>query len=89
MEAALGLLARAAKEPAAQHAIVLEHYRAMLSHYGREGGSRIARKHLGWYSKGMPQSAEFRAAVMREPEPDKVEAMLASFYGASMERLAA
>ncbi len=72
-----------------QHAIVIEHYRAMLSHYGREGGSRIARKHLGWYSKGLPQSAEFRSAVMREPEPEKVEAMIASFYGASMERLAA
>ena len=30
---------------------------------GQPSGSRIARKHLGWYSKGLPGSAEFRAAV--------------------------
>ena len=35
----------------------------MLTHYGRDPGVRIARKHLGWYSKGLPGSAEFRAAV--------------------------
>ena len=69
-----------------QRAIVLEHYRAMLAHYGREQGSRMARKHLGWYSKGLPQSADFRAAVMREPDPDKAEAMIDAFFDASIER---
>ena len=48
------------------------HFEAMLSHYGQETGVRMARKHLGWYSKGLPASAEFRAAVNREPDPDKV-----------------
>src|SRR6185503_15758027 len=52
-----------------QLAIVLGHYRAMLSHYGRQRGYRIARKHLGWYSKGLPQSAEFRAAINHEDQP--------------------
>ena len=28
---------------------VVEHYRAMLDHYGAEVGVRHARKHLGWY----------------------------------------
>ncbi|MCK6452980.1 MAG: tRNA dihydrouridine synthase DusB [Alphaproteobacteria bacterium] len=73
---------------AAQHATVLGHYRAMLSHYGREAGSRIARKHLGWYSKGLPGSAEFRAAVNREPDPDKVEAMIDGYYRPLIERSA-
>ncbi len=45
----------------------------MLSHYGTAVGSRIARKHLGWYSKGLPGSAEFRAAVNRIDEPDDGE----------------
>ncbi len=72
-----------------QRAIVLEHYRAMLAHYGREQGSRIARKHLGWYSKGLPQSAEFRAAVNREPDPERVEAMIERFFGPLVERMAA
>src|SRR5216683_3042401 len=47
---------------AAQFEIVRGHYDDMLSHYGTEVGLRIARKHLGWYSKGLPGSAEFRAA---------------------------
>jgi tRNA-dihydrouridine synthase B len=71
---------------AEQHATVLEHYRAMLSHYGREPGSRIARKHLGWYSKGLPGSAEFRAAVNREPDPDKVEVMIDGYYRPLIDR---
>src|SRR6266404_6676931 len=37
---------------AAQFEIVRGHYDDMLSHYGTEVGLRIARKHLGWYSKG-------------------------------------
>ena len=28
----------------------------------REPGLRIARKHVAWYTKGLPGSAEFRAA---------------------------
>ena len=74
---------------AEQRATVLEHYRAMLSHYGTEQGSRIARKHLGWYSKGLPNSAEFRATVNREPDPVKVEAMIDSYFDPLIEKLAA
>lgn len=70
-----------------QRATVLEHYRAMLSHYGTEQGSRIARKHLGWYSKGLPNSAEFRATVNREPDPAKVEAMIDSYFNPLIEKL--
>ena len=52
---------------AEQLAIVLRALsRAMLAHYGSETGMRIARKHLGWYSKGLPGSGEFRAAVNRD-----------------------
>src|SRR5262249_24075458 len=38
---------------AEQHATVLEHYDAMLTHYGSDTGLRMARKHIGWYSKGL------------------------------------
>jgi len=72
-----------------QYAIVREHFEAMLSHYGQETGVRMARKHLGWYSKGLPASAEFRAAVNRETDPNKVRAQLASFFLPALERQAA
>src|SRR4051812_3553840 len=65
---------------AAQYATVREHYEAMLEHYGRDVGMRIARKHLGWYSKGLPDSAEFRAAVNQTDAVEKVREMLRAFY---------
>jgi tRNA-dihydrouridine synthase B len=70
---------------AAQLAILLEHYDAMLAHYGSVAGSRIARKHIGWYSKGLPGSAEFRAAVNRTEAPDAVKAMIRAFYAPLIE----
>jgi tRNA-dihydrouridine synthase B len=56
------------------------HYDEMLSHYGVSTGSRIARKHLGWYSKGLRGSSEFRATVNRCDDPAKVKAMIDEFY---------
>ncbi len=77
-------LATGARRPdpplAEQLQTVLEHYEAMLEHYGISVGTRIARKHIGWYSKGLPGSAEFRAAVNRCDEPAQVQAMIRRFY---------
>jgi tRNA-dihydrouridine synthase B len=72
----------------AQLAILREHYDAMLSHYGTPG-VHIARKHLGWYSKGLPGSAEFRATVNQAEEPNKVQALIRAFYEPLLEREAA
>ena len=74
---------------AEQYATVRRHFEAMLSHYGTETGVRMARKHLGWYSKGLTASAEFRFAVNRETEADKVRALIASFFLPALERQAA
>jgi tRNA-dihydrouridine synthase B len=65
---------------AEQRDTLLSHYDAMLSHYGVNVGSRIARKHLGWYSKGLYGSSEFRAAVNRCDDPAKVKTMVEDFY---------
>jgi tRNA-dihydrouridine synthase B len=74
---------------AEQYTAVRTHFEAMLEHYGTETGVRMARKHLGWYSKGLPASAEFRFAVNREIEADKVRALLAAFFLPAVERQAA
>jgi tRNA-dihydrouridine synthase B len=63
-----------------QRDILLGHFRAILGHIGLEAGVRIARKHLGWYSRGLPGSAEFRAAVNRLAEAADVERLVDSFY---------
>jgi tRNA-dihydrouridine synthase B len=63
-----------------QYAVIVEHYQAMLSHYGHHTGVAMARKHVGWYTKGLPGSAEFRNAVNQEPDAARVLAMLDEFY---------
>ncbi len=65
---------------AAQQAILFSHYQAMLSHFGTEAGLRLARKHLSWYSRGLPGSAEFRAAVNRLTEVPAVLALIERFF---------
>jgi tRNA-dihydrouridine synthase B len=65
---------------AAQRDIVLGHYEDMLSHYGAEVGARIARKHVAWYSKGLPGSAEFRAAVNATIDIGRVKTLIRAFY---------
>lgn len=63
-----------------QYRVIVEHYRAMLDHYDGLTGVNMARKHIGWYTKGLPGSAEFRNAVNQEPDGDVVLDMLARFY---------
>ncbi|RDE06174.1 tRNA dihydrouridine synthase DusB [Sphingomonas aracearum] len=63
-----------------QYDVISEHYDAMLTHYGTVTGVNMARKHLGWYTKGLPGSAEFRNHVNQVPDAATVKAMLAEFY---------
>lgn len=74
---------------ATQRDIVLGHYEDMLIHYGVAVGSRIARKHVAWYSKGLPGSAEFRAAVNQTADPARVTALIRAFYEPLLPRKAA
>ncbi len=60
--------------------IVRGHYCEMLEHYGAHAGVRIARKHLGWYTKGMHGSAEFRHRVNTIEDGDRVLDELARFW---------
>ena len=72
-----------------QYDLITEHYDAMLTHYGNEVGVNMARKHIGWYTKGLHGSAEFRNRVNQIPDPKIVQAMLAEFYAPWRSRAAA
>lgn len=63
-----------------QMATVLEHYDGILSHYGVKHGVKIARKHIGWYSKGLKGSCEYRAQINGMDDPDRVKAGIRDFY---------
>ena len=72
-----------------QYEVLVEHYNAMLDHYGREVGTKIARKHLGWYTKGMHGSAEFRNHANFVDDPDEVLGEIERFYEPFLHRRAA
>ncbi len=72
-----------------QYAVLCEHYRGMLALYGKDVGTRVARKHLGWYTKGLHGSAEFRNRVNFIDDPQVVLDELARFYEPLLSRRAA
>ena len=72
-----------------QYGVIVEQYRAMLEHYGPEIGNNCARKHIGWYTRGLHGSAEFRNAFNKEPDPAKAQAMLHDFYAPWLSKAAA
>ncbi len=51
--------------PAEVEAVVREHLDGLYALYGEEQGLRVARKHLGWYTKALPEGERFRQAVVR------------------------
>jgi tRNA-dihydrouridine synthase B len=60
-----------------------EHYRTLLSLFGKEKGLRHARKHLDGYARGSahPNAAALRARLVTSENPAEVEALLATLLG--------
>jgi tRNA-dihydrouridine synthase B len=72
-----------------QLATMLEQYDDMLRLYGTHTGVNLARKHIGWYTKGLPGSAELRNSVNQQDDPAAVVRMLQDFYAPWLARSAA
>ncbi len=54
----------------------------MIDLYGPVIGVNLARKHLGWYTKGLHDSGAFRNAVNQLADPVEVLDMIDRFYEA-------
>jgi tRNA-dihydrouridine synthase B len=65
---------------AIQHQTVKNHLDDILSHYGISTGIKIARKHVGWYSKGLNNSTDYRVAVNRVDDPLTMHQLIDDFY---------
>jgi tRNA-dihydrouridine synthase B len=72
-----------------QYHLIVEHYQAMMEHYGEQAGVPIARKHLGWYTRGLRDSAEFRNRVNLIASAREVLDALTRFYEPLLTRQAA
>jgi len=69
--------------------VMLQQYEEMLELYGTHTGVNLARKHIGWYTKGLPGSAELRNKANQQDDPKVVVAMLREFYSPWLSRAAA
>ncbi len=72
-----------------QFSVITEQYDAMLDHYGPVIGANCARKHIGWYTRGLHGSAEFRNAFNKEANPKRAKNMLYDFYAPWLSKAAA
>ncbi|MBO9623180.1 MAG: tRNA dihydrouridine synthase DusB [Sphingomonas sp.] len=72
-----------------QYRVMVAHYVESLEHYGEMTGVNMMRKHLGWYTKGIHGSAEFRNKVNQVADAKTVLAMLDEFYAPWRSREAA
>lgn len=59
---------------------ILEHYNDILSNYGENTGVAMARKHLGWYSAGLANSAIFRTKVNTLNSSKEVVSAIHDFF---------
>jgi tRNA-dihydrouridine synthase B len=69
-------------EPSAEETrtIMIEHLENLYSFYGTYTGVRIARKHIGWYSKGHRDGAVFRQKVNRVESAEEQLRLTHAFF---------
>ena len=59
---------------------MLEHLEQLYAFYGEHVGTGIARKHIGWYSKGQVGGAVFRQSVNREESAAEQLVLVREFF---------
>jgi len=65
--------------------ILLAHLDNLYQFYGEYTGVRMARKHLGWYSKGQAHGAAFRPTIMRVDNSIEQMNLTQDFFGQLLE----
>ena len=68
-------------------AVLLAHLDALYAFYGERTGVSMARKHIGWYTKGLPDSAAFRHRVFQIPTTAEQRAAVEHFFDSAQERV--
>jgi tRNA-dihydrouridine synthase B len=62
------------------HAILRRHLADLYAFYGEETGVKIARKHIGWYTKGLVGASHFRHAMNQLPTVEQQLAATDEFF---------
>ena len=72
-----------------QKIILLEHLDLMMTHYGFENGARMARKHITWYTKGLPLASASRQRIYSSKNLSSLTKEIESLYENALEQMAA
>jgi tRNA-dihydrouridine synthase B len=65
------------------HDLLMEHLERLYVFYGEFQGVRVARKHIAWYSRSLPQSTRFRKQINQAETTQEQRALVAEFFGRS------
>jgi tRNA-dihydrouridine synthase B len=60
--------------------VLLAHLDDLYTFYGERTGVSLARKHIGWYTRGLPDSAAFRHRVFQIPTVAEQRAAVDRFF---------
>jgi tRNA-dihydrouridine synthase B len=63
-----------------QKDIVLSHLQQMIDHYSQKIAIPLARKHIGWYSNGLKNSAQYRAKINILNDLNEIHDTINHFY---------
>ncbi|BBE49883.1 putative tRNA-dihydrouridine synthase [Ferriphaselus amnicola] len=66
--------------------VLVAHLRDLYEFYGEYSGTRIARKHISWYTRGLPGSAHFRHLMNQLPSTEAQMAAVCEFFDLQLER---
>jgi tRNA-dihydrouridine synthase B len=61
-------------------AIMLGHLENLYGFYGEAMGVRVARKHISWYLKTLPEAAAFRQRVLRVETAGEQQRLIRGFF---------
>ena len=64
------------------HRVMMKHLDDLYGFYGEETGVKVARKHIGWYTKGLVGSANFRHGLMQLQTSQEQIQTINNFFGA-------
>ncbi len=63
------------------HFVMIQHLDDLYGFYGEDTGVKVARKHIGWYTKGLVGSASFRHGLMQLQTSAEQMAAIDQFFG--------
>ena len=66
--------------------LVIRHLDLVLEYYGARAGVPMFRKHLAWYSAGMPNSSEFRVKINQITDANEMKQEILQFCGCVAKR---